>query len=195
VTFFELSSQSTSNDYLLAFANPARLIKIADGKRASSLSKTQWIGRSSGYSKFRSYETRRQPRAQQGARSMLRCLLMTFRAHPPSDLFSTMRNVVADRSASTTGGFVTIVTNFDNGFRYSVYSDMLYDWPAGKPTDYELLASDAIAFTATHENASFAVAQFRQLTLGIGDLGIDPQCVVIERHPDGHIFPNVAGET
>ena len=69
-----------------------------------------------------------------------------------------MRNVVADRSAATTGGFVTVVTNFDNGFRYSVYSDMLYDWPSGKPTNYELLASDALEFIRTDENASFAVA-------------------------------------
>lgn len=38
VTFFERSSESTGNDYLVAFANPARLIKIVDGERTSSLS-------------------------------------------------------------------------------------------------------------------------------------------------------------
>lgn len=167
VTLFEHSSQSTGNDYLVAFANPARLIKIADGKRVSSLSKTQWIGDQAAYSKFRSYETRHQPRAEQGRAINAALFADDLPGSPASDLFSTMRNVVADRSAATTGGFVTVVTNFDNGFRYSVYSDMLYDWPAGKPTDYELLASDAIAFTATDENASFAVVQISPAYIGL----------------------------
>lgn len=70
-----------------------------------------------------------------------------------------MRHVVADRSIPTAGGFVTVVSNFDNGFRFSAYSDMLFDWPKGKPADYVLALSDSIAFTATDENASFAVAQ------------------------------------
>lgn len=66
---------------------------------------------------------------------------------------------MADRSVPTAGGFVSIVTNFDNGFRFSAYSDMLFDWPTGAPSDYQLALSDALAFTATDENASFAVAQ------------------------------------
>lgn len=167
VTFFERSSQSTGNDYLVAFANPAKLVKIADGKRVSSLSKTQWIGDQTAYSKFRSYETRHQPRAQQGRAINAALFADDLPGSPASDLFSTMRNVVADRSAATTGGFVTAVTNFDNGFRYSVYSDMLYDWPSGKPTNYEYLASDAVAFTATDENASFAVAQVSPAYIGL----------------------------
>src|SRR5438309_760280 len=44
VTFFEESSSNTGNDYLIAFANPAHLVKIADGKRQPSVSKTLWIG-------------------------------------------------------------------------------------------------------------------------------------------------------
>ncbi|SFU87139.1 hypothetical protein SAMN05192541_106171 [Bradyrhizobium arachidis] len=70
-----------------------------------------------------------------------------------------MRHVVADRLVSTAGGFVTVVSNFENGFRFSAYSDMLFDWPEGRPADYNLALSDKIAFTATDENASFAVAQ------------------------------------
>lgn len=40
VSFFERSSKDTGNDYLIAFSNPPRLIKIADGKRNNALSKT-----------------------------------------------------------------------------------------------------------------------------------------------------------
>jgi hypothetical protein len=57
------------------------------------------------------------------------------------------------------GGFVSVISNRDNGFRFSAYSDMLYDWPKGKPQDYSLELTDQIAFTATDENASFSVAQ------------------------------------
>jgi hypothetical protein len=78
-----------------------------------------------------------------------------------------MRNVVADRSISSAGGFVSVVSNFDNGFRFSVYSDMLYDWPSGRPGDYNLALSDAIAFTSTDENASFAVAQISPGFMGL----------------------------
>jgi hypothetical protein len=35
--FFEQSSEATGNDYLVAFANPARLIKIANGKHLNSV--------------------------------------------------------------------------------------------------------------------------------------------------------------
>jgi hypothetical protein len=167
VAFFERSSQATGNDYLIAFTKPARLIKIADGNRAPSMSKTQWIGDHAAYSSFRSYETRHQPRAEHGRAINAVIFADDLPNSPASDLFSTMRNVVADRSVTSAGGFVTVVTNFDNGFRYSVYSDMLYDWPTGKPADYSLLLTDAIAFTATDENASFAVSQVSPGFIGL----------------------------
>lgn len=49
VAFFERSSRNTGNDYLIAFAFPAPLIKIADGKRINSVSKTAWIGDKEAY--------------------------------------------------------------------------------------------------------------------------------------------------
>lgn len=166
VTFFEQSSQSTGNDYMVAFANPARLLKIVDGKRVSSFSKTHWIGDQGAYSKFRTYEARHRPRQQQGRAINAALFADDLANSPASDLFSTMRNVVADQSAATTRGFVNIVSNFNNGFRYSVYSD-IYDWPSGKSVDYELLASEPIAFTSTDENSSFAVAQISPAYMGL----------------------------
>lgn len=157
--FFEQSSEATGNDYLVAFANPARLIKIAHGKSINSVSKTQWIGDQGAYSLFREYEARQRSRPEQG-RAINAVLFADEMANSPaSDLFSAMRNVVASRSIMSVGGFVSVISNRDNGFRFSAYSDMLYDWPKDKPLDYNLELADEIAFTATDENASFAVAQ------------------------------------
>lgn len=159
VKFFAASSKATGNDYLVAFANPARIIKIADGKRVESVSKTQWIGDHAAYARFRSYETRTQRRLEHGRAVNAVVFADDLQNSPASDLFSTMRNVVADPAIPSAGGFVSVVSNFDNGFRFSAYSDMLYDWPSEKTADYDLALSDAIAFTSTEENASFAVAQ------------------------------------
>lgn len=159
VSFFERSSHVTGNEYLIAFANPAKLIKVADGKRGVGLSKTQWIGDHAAYSAFRGWELKQKPKVEQGRAINAVLFADDMPNSPASDLFSSMRHVVADRSVPTAGGFVAVVTNFDNGFRFSVYSDMLFDWPTGKPAGYDLALSDTIAFTATDENASFAVAQ------------------------------------
>ncbi len=159
IGFFVQSSKSTGNDYLVAFANPARLVKIAHGECINSVSKTQWIGDQEAYSRFREYEARQYPRPEQG-RAINAVLFADEMANSPaSDLFSAMRNIIASRSIMTVGGFVSVISNRDNGFRFSAYSDMLYDWPKDKPQDYSLMLADPIAFTATDENASFAVAQ------------------------------------
>ena len=97
VIFFERSSRDTGNDYLLAFANPAKLAKIADGKRVHSLSKTQWIGDQAAYTRFRGCETKQQPKAEQGRAINAVLFADDMPNSPASDLFSTMRQVVADR--------------------------------------------------------------------------------------------------
>jgi hypothetical protein len=48
---------------------------------------------------------------------------------PASDLYSVMRNVLLNRDVPSVGGFVTVLSNRDIGFRFSVYSDVLLDWP------------------------------------------------------------------
>ena len=117
------------------------------------------IGDHAAYSRFREYEARHRPKPEQG-RAVNAVLFADEMANcPASDLFSAMRNITADRAISSVGGFVSVISNRDSGFRYSAYSDMLYDWPTGKPEDYNLQLTDRIAFTSTAENASFAVAQ------------------------------------
>jgi hypothetical protein len=157
IGFFEESSRETGNDYLVAFTNPARLIKITDGKRMSSLSKTQWIGDSAAYNRFREYQSgRRKP--QQGRALNVAYFADEVAKSPASDLFSTMRNLVIDPTVPSVGGFVSVISNRDNGFRFSVYCDMLFDWPA-MHEEYEFALTDKVSLQVSGENANFSIAQ------------------------------------
>jgi hypothetical protein len=159
VLFFERSSETTGNDYLIATDNPARLVKIADGQRVSSQSNTLWIGDHAAYVRFRESEAKARPRAEGGRAVNAVLFADELAGSPASDLFSTMRNITADPELPTVGGFVPVISNRDNGFRYSVYSDMLFDWPSDKPKDHDLKLTDRIAFTATGENTSYSISQ------------------------------------
>ena len=53
------------------------------------------------------------------------------------------------------------------GFRYSVYSDMLFNWPEGQGDDYILQYEDQINLGASGENAEFSVAQISTDTIGM----------------------------
>ena len=86
---------------------------------------------------------------------------------PASDLYSSMRNVVADPSVSTVGGFISVISNRENGFRYSVYSDMLFDWPSAEPDTYLFDLNHPISFQATNENENFSVAQISPGYMGL----------------------------
>jgi hypothetical protein len=46
-----------------------------------------------------------------------------------------------------------------DGFRHSVYSDMLFDWPRGAPESRELRYEDKIDLGASGENRGYTVAQ------------------------------------
>ena len=50
-------------------------------------------------------------------------------------------------------------SNRDSGFRFSVYCDMLFDWPDGKPEAYEVAHTDRIGLRVSGENANFSIAQ------------------------------------
>jgi hypothetical protein len=211
IGFFEQSSEATGNDYLVAFAIPARLVKIADGKRINSVSRTQWIGDHEAYSRFREYESRQRPRSEQGRAINAALFADEMPNSPASDLFSAMRNIVANRSIMSVGGFVSVISNRDNGFRFSAYSDMLYDWPKDKPQDYSLALADQIAFTSTDENVSFAVVQVspgfmsmnlvafyftkaKKLFFFYGtDNGLADQCHVFREVPAMKIFETLNG--
>ncbi|MCX7306422.1 MAG: hypothetical protein NTZ72_00075, partial [Afipia sp.] len=167
VAYFETSSRETGNDYIVAFANPARLVKIADGKRQTSLAKTLWIGDPIAYSRFREFEQPNRRKPQHGRALNVAYFADELKDSPASDLFSTMRNVVADPSILSAGGFVSVISNRDNGFRYSVYCDMLYDWPGSQDENYEFAITDQISLQTSGENTGFSIAQISPGFMGM----------------------------
>lgn len=141
VTFFEASSADTNNDYIVAFADTAKLVTIRDGRRTSGLSKTHWIGDKDAYERFRQHEHhRRQYEHGRAVNAALFADEMT--GSPASELYSTMRNVLHDRDVPSVGGFVTVLSNRDIGFRFSVYSDVLLDWPVELDENQNLQLTD-----------------------------------------------------
>jgi hypothetical protein len=159
LAFFEVSSASTNNDYIVAFADKARLVTIRDGYRRSGISKTHWIGDKDAYERFREYEHRRGRQHEHGRAINVALFADEMTGSPASDLYSIMRNVVLDRDVPTVDGFVTVLSNRDIGFRFSVYSDVLLDWPK-ELDEYQILQlTDKFDLRASGENDRYSVSQ------------------------------------
>jgi hypothetical protein len=166
VKFFEESSRRTGNDYIVAFDNPARVLKIVEGARRPSLAHTVWIGDKDAYEAFREYEGNERPKAERG-RALSNVLFADEIAESPaSSLYSTFRNVISDRSVPEVGGFASVASNRGNGFRFSAYSDMLYDWPSPELKSY----NDPIDLSASGENLGYSVAQIAPNFVGVNAL-------------------------
>jgi hypothetical protein len=159
IAFFESSSSATNNDYIIAFGNSPKLVTIRDGHRTSGISKTHWIGDKDAYEKFREYEHRKRHRYEHERAVNAAIFADEMSGSPASDLHGIMRNVVQDPELSTVGGFVTLLSNRDIGFRYSVYSDVLLDWPKGLVDGQTLQITDKFDLRASGENDRFSISQ------------------------------------
>jgi hypothetical protein len=159
IGYFERSSRSTGNDYIVAFAKPPKIVKICDGHRLETVSRTLWIGDVDAYKAFRKYESSQHDRIERGRAINAVIFADEIEGSPASDLYSSMRHVLGDRSISSVGGFASVISSRPEGFRYSVYSDMLYDWPTGRDNDYLLSLNDKWRFGASGENENYSVAQ------------------------------------
>ncbi len=167
VSFFEKSSDATGNDYIVAFSRTPKLAKIVNGERIKGTAKTQWIGDKSAYERFREYEAKHRKGVESGRAVNGVLFADELPRSPASDLYSTMRNVIADREIKSTGGFVCVVSNRDGGFRHSVYSDMLFNWPEAEAEDFVLQLHHQMDFGASGENAGYAVAQISTGFIGL----------------------------
>jgi hypothetical protein len=131
VSFFEHSSVATGNDYLLAFSRSPRITKIANGRRVETAAKTLWIGDAHAFRRFRAVEQKDASRATAGRAVNVVMFMDEIDQSPASDLYSVMREVAADRGVPAVGGFISVVSNRDPGFRHSVYSDLLFRADSG----------------------------------------------------------------
>ncbi len=158
VEFFEQSSASTNNDYIIAFAKPAKLVTIRNGHRTSGLSKTHWIGDKAAYEQFRKLE--RRPGPNEKGRAVTAAIFADeMTGSPASDLYSAMRNVVSSRAVPSVGGFITVLSNRDAGFRFSAYSDVMLDWPTELHGNQELRLTDKFDLRASGANDRYSVSQ------------------------------------
>lgn len=171
VSFFENSSRQTGNDYLLAFSRIPRIVKIADGRRCDSISKTLWIGDADAYQRFRKAELRISERSLAGRAINAALFADEITASPASDLYSAMREVASDLSIASVGGFVCVISNRDPGFRHSVYSDMLFNWPDGRDANFPIDMNAQIDFGSSGENEEYSVSQISTGFLGLNIVG------------------------
>ncbi len=159
VALFEASSLATNNDYIVAFAETAKLVTIRDGSRTSGLSKTHWIGAKDAYERFREYEHHRGRQYEQGRAVNAALFADEMTGSPASDLYSVMRNVVLDPDVPSVGGFVTVLSNRDSSFRFAAYSDVLLDWPMELDQKQVLQLTDKFDLRASGENDGYSISQ------------------------------------
>lgn len=159
IAFFEQASAKSGNDYLIAFARLAKLAKIVDGRRMPSAAKTQWIGDKAAYERFREYQAKARKGYEAGRAVYAVMFADEIDKSPASDLYSTIRHVIADPQVATVGGFAYVLSDRSEAFRQSVYCDMLFDWPAEKSEEFILQLNDPIDFGASGENQELAICQ------------------------------------
>ncbi len=159
VKFFERSSSDSGNDYILAFGKHPKLVTIRNGNRLQTLSNTHWIGDQNGFELFRQHEAKARGRYEAGRAVNAALFADEMTGSPASDLYGIMRNVILDNSVPSVGGFATVISNRDIGFRYSVYSDMLYDWPISLPETGHLQLTDKFTLNASDQNERYSINQ------------------------------------
>jgi hypothetical protein len=160
VKFFEQSSKLTGNEYILAFAKNPKIVKIVNGRRQTGTSKTQWIGDKAAYELFRAHEAKLRDKTERNRAISAVLVADEPVGSPASDLYSIMRHVVRENESKTVGGFVSVVSNLEGNFRHPCLSDILFDWPASEPPEFELKLEDNISFGSSGENEDFSVSIF-----------------------------------
>jgi hypothetical protein len=86
ISFFENSSASTGNDYIVGFDSAPKLVKIVNGKRVHSIAKTVWIGDHAAYERFREYESKSRNNIESG-RAMNAVILLTNQLSLPQAIY------------------------------------------------------------------------------------------------------------
>lgn len=159
VKYFEQSSRATGNEYIIAFCKFPKIVKIVAGRRQETPAKTVWIGDKVAYEKFREYEARGIKTVQSGRAVSMVLFADEIEQSPASDLYSAMRQVILDNTTKSVGGFAYVLSNREDGFRQSVYCDMLYDWPHETPDTYNIEYKDKLNFGSSGENDGYSTSQ------------------------------------
>jgi hypothetical protein len=171
ISFFEKSSDQTGNEYIISFQRNPKIIKISEGNRQKSAAHTIWIGDKFAYEYFREYEARIRRGTLHGRAIPAAVFADEPSGSTASNLQSTMRHVVSNKEVSSVGGFVSVISSRGNGFRYSSYCEMLYNWPAERDETYDFRYEDPISLKASGENSGYSVAQISPMYVGANFVG------------------------
>lgn len=171
VIFFENSSFCTGNEYIIAFGRSNRLVKITNGRRVCSKASTVWIGDKDAYESFRQIDSRRRRRSYQGR--AINCTIFGDEPEdsPASNLYSAMMEVANDKKIPTVGGFICVASHRGFGFRFSLYSDILFDWPNSRPDTNDIDLNEKIRLRSTDENINYSISQIPSLYLDANYVG------------------------
>lgn len=123
-------AHAQSVDFIVMFAKPMPiLVKIANGREASSLSQTAWIGDRDAFEQFQSYRNDKErksitsgfevPLLVTNKESELHSDSVTFK------LIAAMRYVIIDRGVPHVFGQAVGVSNVDGDFNYRPYAFVL----------------------------------------------------------------------
>lgn len=159
ISFFELAGRKTGCDFIVGFSHTGKLVSIKDGLRCTGVAKTHWIGDFVAYKRFCEYQYRKKEKPEHGRAISSVMFADEEKGSPASDIYSIMRNVVADREITSVGGFVTVISNRESEFRFSVYSDILMDWPIELTSGQDIQLTDKINLISTGENDRFSISQ------------------------------------
>ncbi|WP_156384001.1 hypothetical protein [Methylobacterium sp. Leaf456] len=77
---------------------------------------------------------------------------------PASSLYYAMKNTVADKSIASVGGLVAVASSRIDGFRFSSFCDLLYDWPMQKDDEYTVNLDEPITYSSSAENSRYSLS-------------------------------------
>jgi hypothetical protein len=161
VSFFEKSSKTTGNQYLLAFSDSGKLVKISDGRAQTNAAPTQWIGEKDGYEAFREFEAKFRAHGLKGRAITTSLNWNNNDGGISSELYGIMRQVVYNKAVNSIGGLVTTLNNGGGaGFQAAAFTDLLYDWPSDLSVDAEIKLEEKRSLEASGENQKQSTSIF-----------------------------------
>jgi hypothetical protein len=126
--FFENSSRDTGNDYLLAFLDPLRVVKVTEGKAMKVIGNRAWIGDYGAFHRFREYQSNK--RKGLDVWEMITWPRLTddpATSNAFSDLMSAFQSTLSDTEVLSAGDFYTVVTNVESNFKFLTLAKLYYD--------------------------------------------------------------------
>lgn len=127
VEFFRTSSLETNNEYILAFINPLRVVKISSGSATKSLGQQTWIGDEKAFTRYRAYETRNRKGPNIWHQTAWASLGNAKINQKFGNILRSFQLTLTDNEIESAGDFYTVATNAGPDFRFMIFAEMYFD--------------------------------------------------------------------